>query len=307
MLLLTHRRADASFRVRWERYLPALREAGFMPDVREIPKRNKRQVWQGADVVVLHRRLLRSGDLARLRRQARVLIYDVDDALCYRDRAPFRSRQRERRFFETVAAADLVLAGNAHLARLARLRADKVRVVPSAIDVEQYEPQDTSKMPFTAVWIGQSATLPHLEIVRGALLDAGIAVRVIADRAPDGVEFHAWSQESEARLLAASHVGLMPLPDTPFTRGKCGYKLLQYYAAGIPVIASPVGVNRSLAAGGAILARASTEWVHAVCALKVDPARRAALGAKGRAFVARRYAASSLAERLVRLLGSATR
>ena len=72
MLLLTHRREDASFRVRWERFLPALREAGFDPRVREIPKRGKRAVFEDAEVAILHRRLLRRGDLAALRKRVRV-------------------------------------------------------------------------------------------------------------------------------------------------------------------------------------------------------------------------------------------
>lgn len=305
MLLLTHRRDDASFRVRWERFLPALREAGLDPQVREIPKRGKRAVFEKTDVAILHRRLLRRGDLAALRRQARVLIYDVDDALCYRDRAPFRSRQRERRFFDAIEAADIVFAGNGHLARLARLRNRRVRVVPSVVDVDRYVTAP-KRDAFTAVWIGQRATLPHLETVRPAFVAAGIPLRVIADDAPDGTEFVPWSAADETTRLAECHVGLMPLPDNRFTRGKCGFKLLQYFAAGLPAIASPVGVNRGLAAGGAILARDPSDWVAAVEALRTDPGRAAELGAKGRAFVARRYAASSLAERLVRLLQSAS-
>ena len=186
------------------------------------------------------------------------------------------------------------------------MRNKRVRVVPSVVDVERYAPAP-KREPFTAVWVGQRAKLPHLETVRPALLAAGIRLRVIADDAPEGTEFVAWSAQGEAPALAECHVGLMPLPDNRFTRGKCGYKLLQYYAAGVPAVASPVGVNRSLAAGGAILARAPHEWVAAIEALRADPAHAASdLGAKGRAFVARRYAASSLAERLVRLLRSAS-
>ena len=301
---LTHRRADPSFRIRWERFLPAFAAAGIEMEVHEIPARGRGAVFAragAADAVVLHRRLLTAWDFARLRRHARRLIYDFDDALCYRAGTPHRSWSRARRFFRTVERSDLVLAGNRVLAGLARLRARRVCVVPSTLDVESYAPAEKTE-EFTAVWIGQRATLPHLEAVREAITAHGFRLRVIADAAPPGAEHVPWAVATEARHLAECHVGLMPLPTTPFARGKSGYKLLQYYAAGLPAVASPVGVNRTLAAGGALLAREPDAWVAALRRLLHDPALRERLGATGRAFVARRYASSALAERLIRLL-----
>lgn len=299
LLILTHRLDDPSFRVRWGRFLPAFAAAGIEAEAREYPDLGPAAE---ADVVVLHRRLLTGLAFARLRRRARRLVYDFDDALFHRPRAPFRSAMRERKFFRTVAGADAVLAGNRRLAGVARLRARQVLVLPSTVDVENYAPAARKRDAFTAVWIGQRATLPHLEAVRDAVLGAGIALRVIADAAPPGTEHVRWSAATEAAALAECHAGIMPLPDDPFTRGKCGYKLLQYYAARLPVVASPVGVNRALAAGGAILARGAGEWVLALEGLRDDPALRERLGAKGRGFAERRYASGPLAERLVRLL-----
>jgi glycosyltransferase involved in cell wall biosynthesis len=92
---------------------------------------------------------------------------------------------------------------------------------------------------------------------------------------------------------------LAPLPSDPFARGKCGYRLLQYYAAGLPAVASPVGVQRTLAEGGALLARTPAEWTAALLRLRAEGGVR---GPKGRAFVERRYAAPALAERLKRIL-----
>ena len=87
-----------------------------------------------------------------------------------------------------------------------------------------------------------------------------------------------------------------------FARGKCGFKLLQYFAAGLPAVASPVGVNRALASGGALLARTPDEWVSAVLRLRDDAKLRERMGKGARAFVARRYSAEHLAVRLSRLL-----
>jgi len=307
LLILTHRRADPSFRVRWEAHLPALSAAGATVEVLEVGPR-RRALWsraRAAGLVVLHRRLFRALDLRALRRTARRLVYDFDDALYHRPAAPCRSWTRAARFFRTVAAADLVLAGNLHLARVARLRARRVLVFPSTVAVPAEPPPRDPGAPFRVAWIGQRATLPHLEPVLPALRAAGLPVRVIADAAPPGVEHVPWTLEAEERALTACAAGIMPLPATPFARGKCGYKLLRYYAAGLPAVASPVGVNRTLAAGGALLAGSPEAFAEALGRLRDDPGLRAERGARGRDFVRRRYCPAHLGERLVRVLEAA--
>jgi hypothetical protein len=296
LLVLTHRFDDPSFRVRWGRFLETL--GG---EAREIPKHGRGAVWRlarEAETVVLHRRLLTAFDFARLRRAARRLVYDFDDALCYRPVVPFRSALREARFFRTVARADLILAGNRHLAGLARLRARRVLVLPSTVEIPS-APRPPLLPDPTAVWIGQKATLPYLEPFAQAVRDAGFRLRIISDTGLRGAELVPWSLETEFARLAECHVGLAPLPSDPFTRGKCGFRLLQYYAAALPAVASPVGVHRTLAEGGALLARTPAEWTAALLRLREEGGVR---GPKGRAFVAQRYAASALAERLKRIL-----
>jgi hypothetical protein len=300
-LVLTHRFSDPSFRVRWGRFLDVLGA-----EAREIPARGRRPVFRlaaEAGTVVLHRRLLTGVDFGRLRRAARTLVYDFDDALCYRPQPPFRSALRERRFFRTVAGADLVLAGSRHLAGLARLRARKVFVVPSSVEIPS-APQPPPLPEPTAVWIGQRATLPYLEPIVGTVRDQGFRLRVIADAAPEGTELLPWSLDTEMARIAECHVGLAPLPSDPFTRGKCGYKMLQYFAAGIPCIASPVGAGRLIGAGVALLARTPGEWADALRRLRDDPALRAELGRRGRDLVARRYDARVVVERLSRILSA---
>ncbi len=304
LVILTHRRDDPSFRVRWGAHLPALAEAGFSCDVREVGKR-RAALWsaaRAADVVVLHRRPFLRFDLASLRRAARSLVFDFDDALYCRPGNPARSTGRAGRFFRTVAAADLVMAGNLHLARVARLRARRVVVFPSTVAPYALPEADQRSRPFRVAWIGQRATLPHLETVLPPLVEAGLSVRVIADAAPQGVEFVPWSLAGEGPALAECAAGIMPLPAEPFARGKCGYKLLQYYAAGLPTVASPVGVNRALAAGGAFLADSPDGFVAALVRLRNDPDLCRERGARGRDFVQRRYCPQRLGERLVAVL-----
>ncbi|MHC4222751.1 MAG: glycosyltransferase [Planctomycetota bacterium] len=304
ILILTHSTGDPSFRIRWGQHLDALREMGIECQVREIGRRGRRALFdeaRGTDAVVLHRRLLNPRHFRSLRRRTGRLIYDFDDALCFRDRPPHRSLTRTRRFLQAVGGSDQVFAGNRVLAGLARLRARRVFVLPSTVAVQPLP--DVKKRPeFTAVWIGQRATLPHLELVRSALTEAGIRLRVISDAAPPDTEHLPWSLAGERTNLAECHAGLMPLPSDPFARGKCGYKLLQYYEAGLPAVASPVGVNRLLAGGGALLAKEPAEWVAALHRLRNDPELRERLGRLGRTFVSRRYAAGPLATRMAQLL-----
>jgi len=181
---------------------------------------------------------------------------------------------------------------------IARLRARRVLVIPTTVEITAAPRPPLLPHP-TAVWIGQKATLPYLDPVVQAVRDAGYLLRVIADAAPEGAELVPWSLETEHARLAECHAGLAPLPGAPFARGKCGYKVLQYYAAGLPAVASPVGVQRTLAEGGALLARTPAEWTAALLRLKEEGGLR---GPRGRAFVERRYAAPALAERLKRIL-----
>ena len=305
LLILTHDRDAASYRVRWGAFEPAWRGAGVAAETREIPKRGRGRFLdaaRGFDVVVLQRRLLRARDFRRLRAAARRLVYDVDDALLFRPSPPHRSRLRALRFFRAVAGADAVFAGNRVLAGYARLRSARVFVVPSAVEVERAPPRDTPP-GFRVVWTGQRATRPHLELIRETILGAGFSLVAVADAAPAGAAFVPWTPAAEADALASAHVGIMPLPDDPFARGKCGYKLLRYHAAGLAAVASPVGANRSIASGsGALLARTPDDWVRALARLRDDPALRARLARQGRAFVERRYAAPLLLPRLAALL-----
>jgi glycosyltransferase involved in cell wall biosynthesis len=112
------------------------------------------------------------------------------------------------------------------------------------------------------------------------------------------VETLPWREQSEIQDLSAIDVGLMPLPDDPWARGKCGLKALQYMALGIPTVMSPVGVNREIAAGGAAhLAGGDDEWRAVLTRLIEDPELRAKLGAAGRARVEERYSVRAMLPR----------
>jgi glycosyltransferase involved in cell wall biosynthesis len=263
------------------------------------------------DCVILQRKLLPGWQLAALRRQARRLVFDFDDAVLYRDsydpRGPFSPR-RARRFAATVRAADAVMAGNDFLADCALragARPERVRVVPTCIAVDDYEPKAARDgFGIELVWIGSSSTLKGLQQQRAlwerlAAEVPGIRLRVICDRFPDlgsmPVVKVAWTEAAEAAALAAGDVGVSWVPDDLWSRGKCGLKVLQYQAAGLPVLANPVGVHSEMIEPGVNgwLPSTPDAWVAAARALASDASLRRRMGGAARASVEAGYSVSA--------------
>ena len=262
------------------------------------------------DAVILQRKLLPAWQLAVLRGRARHLAFDFDDAVLYRDsydrRGP-RAFWRGRRFARTVQTVDAVIAGNDYLADCA-LRAgapaERVHVIPTCVEPGRYPLARHDQAGLELVWIGSSSTLQGVEHARPiweriARDLPGTRLRVICDRFPEDfplpIERIAWSEESEARELARGGVGVSVVPDDPWSWGKCGLKILQYQAAGLPVIASPVGVHRDMVRHGetGFLATTADEWSRAAGLLAGSAAMRAALGQNGRRRVEAEYSASA--------------
>jgi len=213
------------------------------------------------------------------------------------------------------ARADAVLAGNEFLAAFARRSARRVEVVPTTIDLSRYPvapPPPAAGRALRLGWIGLRYNLAYLSPLAGPLrrlAAQGVALelRVISSGAPLGREWDGlplvqrpWSEAGEVAEMQACDVGLMPLPDDNWARGKCGLKLLQFMAAGRPVVASPVGVNRELLRHGenGLLAADAAGWEDALRRLAGDPGLRARLGAAGRRTVESGYSLSGWAGRL---------
>ena len=213
------------------------------------------------------------------------------------------------------ARADLVLVGNDELAQFARGTARRVVVVPTTIDMTRYPtvpPPPADGRPLRVGWIGLRYNLRYLEplaepLRRLAAQGVPVELRVISSGAPEGPAWKGvscvhrpWSEAGEVAEIQACDAGLMPLPDDAWARGKCGLKLLQFMAAGRPVVASPVGVNPRIVRHGenGLLAADAAGWEASLLALARDPALRARLGASGRDTVEREYSLSGWASRL---------
>ena len=251
------------------------------------------------DACIIQRWLPSLWELRRLRRQYRYLIFDFDDAVWLRDSYASKglhSAKRLRRFEAIVDASDLVIAGNAFLAEQVGLA--RQRIIPTCIEPANYpiaghrpEPQN-----IRLVWIGSSSTLQGLRQL-SPLLDRiadaipNVRLKLICDRYLSlnrmPVDCCEWRAESEAAELADADVGIAWMPDDDWSRGKCGLKILQYMAAGLPVVANRVGVHGEMVRHGesGFLADTDNEWITAVRNLAGDAAmrRRMGLGGRGRA------------------------
>ncbi len=247
-------------RHRWRMFDTHLRDAGIELEVVPWPKgfAGRREALQRAaraDAVVVSSRLMSLYTVRKMRAAARRLIFDFDDALPYRDssRGATRSRTRARRFAFVVAAADLVIAGNAYLRELVRDLGADARVVPTVVEVPAEPPPPEPDGEPVLGWIGSRATVPYLQdraAVFSALVTAGrrFRLRVISDVAPSMptgivVEHVPWRLDAWRDALLGAHIGLAPLSDDPWARGKCGLRVLQIMSVGRPVVASAVGVQ----------------------------------------------------------------
>jgi glycosyltransferase involved in cell wall biosynthesis len=310
-------------RYRIRAYAQPLQEAGWSLTCQPLARGAIARTIQlrGAaryDAVVLQRKLLPGWQFRILRQAARHLVFDFDDAILYRDsydpRGP-ESGRRRRRFALAVRSVDTVVAGNDFLADCALragARVENVHVIPTCLDPNLYPiaRPESPEGPVGLVWIGTSSTLRGLEQARGiwsALSSAlpDLRLRIICDRFPEGFPMPLvaipWEEASEASQLAAGQIGVSWLPDDLWSRGKCGLKVLQYQAAGLPVLANPVGCQCEMVRSGenGILAATPAEWVAAAALLARDPALRRRMGDAGRCRVETDYSVSAWGETFV--------
>lgn len=337
----------ASSRVRTLQYVPHLQAAGLDVTVRPLlddAYLARRYAGRSSGLpFILHSYLARVGAALRARRYDLVwvekelmpwvpgfvergllagtpYVLDYDDAIFHtydRHPNPVVRQLMGQKIDRVMRGAALVVAGNAYLAERARTAgAERVEIVPSVIDLERYGP--VTPLPdgsFTIGWIGSPGSERLLEHVRDVLAEAvrepntRLVLVGASERALPGVphETWAWSEAEEVEQMRQFHVGIMPLADTPWERGKCGFKLIQCMGAGRAVIASPVGVNADLVEEGTtgFLASTPEAWRGAFRVLREDRKRTEQMGRAGRRVVEQRYDLAVTAPRVAALLRGA--
>lgn len=314
---------SARFRVRQN--IPALMQHGVA--VSEMssrfgiyPPQNKwiRPFWAGAtlaeqipkiikshcyDVVLLQREMLSSFvTLEPLTKTPRVL--DVDDAIFL-----YRNGDFARRLAQI---SDRVICGNTYLADWFSVWNKDITIIPTAVDTDRYVPADKQgKFEGATVigWIGTSGNLKYVYAIEAALAKMLKAhpkakLRIVCDKIPEfclidmtRCEFIRWSETTEIESIQGMDIGIMPLADTAWARGKCSFKMLQYMSCGIPVVVSPVGMNSEVLAMGKVGIGAVTEneWVDAITALLDSHDLRKQMGAVGRQVVTESFSISKVA------------
>lgn len=246
-------------------------------------------------------------------------VADYDDAVFHRyDRHQLSWVRRilGRKIDAVMRHADLVLAGNEYLKeRALQAGASRVEILPTVVDVSRYQvSKERSGGTVTIGWIGSPSTARYLHLIAPALQKVAalqnvriIAVGANADQLKGlPIEVRKWTEASEVAEIQQFDIGIMPLPDEPFERGKCGYKLIQCMACGKAVVASPVGVNSVIVRDGidGILASSNQQWFDALKKLIEDVELRRRMGSLGRERVEQHYSLQNSASRLVELLQS---
>ena len=248
------------------------------------------------------------------------IIFDFDDSIWSPAQEMNNGIFSRLHFFGKTRAlcrlASAVTPGNDFLADFARRHNDRVTVVPTSIELDDYPalPEARDDGRFIVCWTGSTSTLANFEHARAPLEQLArlvpLTVKVICNAPPRrdiaGAEmrFVPWSADNEAAEIADCHAGIMPLPDDEVSRGKCGLKALQYMATGRPVVVSAVGMNADLVRDGVngFLAYSVDDFVTALLRLAKDPALRATIGAAGRQTVSESYSAEAIAARFAALV-----
>ena len=232
------------------------------------------------------------------------VIYDYDDAIFHQydqHRVPFVRKLLANKLVPLLRRTDVAFCGNAYLRAYADRYCARTEIIPTTVDTSVYASRGprATIAPVTVGWIGSPSTWRYCEALSGVLEDYANApdraVLVVgaqnAARQASSFEFRDWSEAREITDIQDMDIGIMPVPDEPWARGKCGYKLIQYMACGIPVVASPVGVNREIVQHGVngFLASTDEEWRDALARLAADAALRQGMGQAGRASVEANY------------------
>lgn len=342
LALTRYERLGSSSRVRFYQYFPYLKSAGMeIHGAPLLSDDYIRRLYDGqrADMVSIIRayirrisRLLRSRTFDLLWIEKEILpwlpvwaehlllsklpcIVDYDDAVFHRYEYHSNWMIRNllgKKIDRVMRSSTLVIVGNDYLAGRARQAGAKwVETLPSVVDVERYSVKK-AKPGLNIGWIGSPATASFLNLLQlpleRAVRNSEVQLTLIGAGKTDllpglNKTLLPWSEKTEISALQTFDVGIMPLPDGPFERGKCGYKLIQYMASGLPVIASPVGVNKEIVEQGknGYLASTDYEWIEAIKQLSASIEKRQLMGLAGRKRAEENYNLHVTAPRLLKL------
>ena len=248
-------------------------------------------------------------------------IVDYDDAIFHKydlNKSKFIRWGLGAKIDKVMKHAKLVIVGNEYLAQRALNAGAKwVEHMPTVVDMDRYRFDNNKKKVnmFTIGWIGTPKTAMYLRYIESALkhICSEVNVRLLligsgpVEISGINIEIHGWSEVTEVEEIGLIDVGIMPLPDEPWERGKCGYKLIQYMACGKPVVASPVGVNKNIVEHNitGILADTDDEWINALESMMKDHNLCKKMGRAARIKIEREYSLEDASKKMITLLQQA--
>ena len=311
----------AASRYRVLQYLPYLKEHGIQASVQRFPKGffGKLKVFKSVDqydILFIQRKRFPILWLKFIRKNARKIVYDFDDSVMYRNSkaANPESNTRVKMFKNMVNASDYVIAGNEYLQKNTTPFTHNVTIIPSPIDMSLYPLKKYSEKNdnITLGWIGATGSIHYLEKMKPVFEALGkkyedlrlkIICNVFFDCDNITVEKKLWSEQEEVADIQSLDIGLMPLMDDPWSHGKCGLKILQCLATGVPVVCSPAGVNKEIVKNGVhgFWANTREEWIEKLEILINDPDRRERMGMEGRKRVIEHYSLEANAPRMLKI------
>ncbi|MBY0493474.1 MAG: glycosyltransferase family 4 protein [Cyanobacteria bacterium] len=278
------------------------------------------------DMVLIHREAYPIGPplIERWLGKRVPMVYDFDDAVYLPSTSDanrmIASLKRPGKIAEVIRRSSEVIAGNPHLGDYARRYSSHVNVIPTVVDTTVWAPpaQPVRNEPLVIGWIGTPTTTQYLmalqDVLSALAKEHHFVLRVSGTVAPVAipgvrVQNETWSRDREIALFNTCDIGVYPLPNDEWTLGKCGFKAIQFMACGVPVVASPVGVNRQIIEDGTsgLLANQEAEWRNHLRALLTDAALRRRIGAAGRARIEQHYSLQAIAPAVVAVFETAAR
>jgi glycosyltransferase involved in cell wall biosynthesis len=311
----------AASRYRVLQYLPYLKEYGVQTTVLPFPKSffEKLKLFKSVnqyDILFIQRKRFPVLWLKYIRKNARKIVYDFDDSVMYRNSkaASPESNTRVKMFKNMINASDHVIAGNEYLQKNTTPYTHDVTIIPSPIDMAFYPQKKYSDKNDNIIlgWVGAHGSIHYLEKMRPMFETLGkrhnnLRLKIVCDIFFDCdnmvVEKKYWNEKDEVADIQSFDIGLMPLMDDPWSHGKCGLKVLQCLATGVPVVCSPAGINREIVEDGVhgFWANTQEEWIEKLEILINDHNLRKRMGMEGRKRVIEYYSLKANAPRMLKI------
>lgn len=308
----------AASRYRALQYLPFFKEGGIDTEVFEFPQSmagwsSLLEPLKNGDIIFVQRKRLPRSVLLLLKRLKKIIVYDFDDAVMFKNslsKNPY-SLRRTMSFKRMLRYTDLVIAGNGFLKKEAEKYHKNVKVLPTPVDAERYWEKEYRKSDMVTIgWIGDHGSIHYMESYKDIWETIGrkyrnVVLTIICDTFIETKDIRLskvpWSHEREIDDLMSLDIGVMPLFDDLWSQGKCGFKIIQYLGVGVPAVCTPVGINRDVIEDGVngFWAMTKDEWIEKLSFLIEDESARMKMGKEGRKKIMEQYTVQVCAPKLI--------